>query len=332
MLNKLSKALYAGILLLAVAAPVHAEQSQTTVEVYQVPIHFVFDGKSYTPHDNQESFIYEGSTYVPLRFVAHSLGKAVKWDGSTYTVTIEEPTTTDKPEINQYNTESSNKKVTPTDLTSLELIPSSIQVYLEKINYIFDAVPKLPPDELPGMIYQDTLYVPMRFVSESIGKIIKWDPVTYTISTSLGDADKPAPTDEPNTKPKDDTGTPATGGPGGGSAGGGGGGTVGKPSEASLISSATSQLENLQNSCKSKLTSLFTQYQSANDADTKKALKASGKAEIDSCIAQYNSIKSNLESQLNTNGYSTAIIDEIEAKYNELYELLQQFISSHSGQ
>jgi len=34
------------------------------------------------------SFVYNGKTMVPLRFIAESLGMAVKWDGATKTITI----------------------------------------------------------------------------------------------------------------------------------------------------------------------------------------------------------------------------------------------------
>ena len=38
----------------------------------------------------QKPFIYEGTTYVPLRFVAENLNQPVKWDGSTQTIYIGE--------------------------------------------------------------------------------------------------------------------------------------------------------------------------------------------------------------------------------------------------
>ena len=37
------------------------------------------------------SFVYNGKTMVPLRFVSESLGMTVKWDGDTKTITIASP-------------------------------------------------------------------------------------------------------------------------------------------------------------------------------------------------------------------------------------------------
>lgn len=39
---------------------------------------------------NNKPFVYNGTTYVPLRFVADALGEAVDWDGKTGTVFIGE--------------------------------------------------------------------------------------------------------------------------------------------------------------------------------------------------------------------------------------------------
>lgn len=33
-------------------------------------------------------FVYEGTTYVPLRFMAESLGKEVAWDGKTSSIFV----------------------------------------------------------------------------------------------------------------------------------------------------------------------------------------------------------------------------------------------------
>ncbi|WP_432355342.1 stalk domain-containing protein [Sporosarcina sp. A2] len=48
-----------------------------------------FDGVTKTP--SNKPFVYNGSTYVPLRFVAENLNKEVIWDKSTQSVLINTP-------------------------------------------------------------------------------------------------------------------------------------------------------------------------------------------------------------------------------------------------
>ena len=54
----------------------------------------MFDGVDQTPpggmlgNGNPLGFICAGNTYVPLRWLAQQLGRAVQWDGSTHTVSV----------------------------------------------------------------------------------------------------------------------------------------------------------------------------------------------------------------------------------------------------
>ncbi len=55
-------------------------------------VKLVVDGIKVTPKDVNgkivDPFIYEGTTYVPIRAVGEALGKTVSWDGTTKTVYI----------------------------------------------------------------------------------------------------------------------------------------------------------------------------------------------------------------------------------------------------
>ena len=65
--------------------------SNSSIQVYYVPLQFTFDESEVAPPTDQQGFLYNNRTYLPLRFVIHSLNQAVGWDGDSYTVTITEP-------------------------------------------------------------------------------------------------------------------------------------------------------------------------------------------------------------------------------------------------
>lgn len=77
------------ILTLAVPA-LAAGSSQTLKDVLVGGIRIVVDGEEISPTDANGNpvapMIYNGTTYLPVRAVASALGKAVYWDGPSYTV------------------------------------------------------------------------------------------------------------------------------------------------------------------------------------------------------------------------------------------------------
>lgn len=87
-------------LVAALATPAWADLAKKTIEVYTGATIYI-DGVELHPTDVNgnpvETFIYNGTTYVPLRAVSQSLGKAVNWDGSTQSVYIGEA-----PGVKQY--------------------------------------------------------------------------------------------------------------------------------------------------------------------------------------------------------------------------------------
>ena len=64
------------------------KNQQITAEYSNIKI--VIDGKELTPKDANgnivEPFVYDGTTYLPVRAVGQALGKAVTWDGNASTV------------------------------------------------------------------------------------------------------------------------------------------------------------------------------------------------------------------------------------------------------
>jgi foldase protein PrsA len=58
---------------------------------------------------------------------------------------------------------------------------TDIGVYFRELKYMFDGVEKQPAAEQQGFIYNDTTYVPLRFVAETLGKEVGFDNDTGTI-------------------------------------------------------------------------------------------------------------------------------------------------------
>jgi hypothetical protein len=293
--------------MLGVSAQASAAQAPMDVDVYQVPMHFTFDGKEYAPPVDQQGFIYEGTTYVPIRFISYSLDKAVNWDPNTYTVTIAEPKATEKINISEYklNTQVYSKSTEKFDKS--KLASSNLKVYKEKINYVFDGVKKSPSDELPGYIVDGSLFVPIRFFSESVGKTINWDSETYTVSAVTKEETKPEvklPETKPETKPVT---PPIFGG------GGGGGGGITKPSEASINAEAKERMSALESKAAGVLLELYAKYLATND----ESLKAQGRAYIAETDTKFEQIMSDTETKLTSNGYDRSVIDTYRSDYEK---------------
>jgi len=63
-----------------------------TISVGYRDIRIVIDGEEFIPKDVNgnivEPFVYEGSTFLPVRAISQALGKQVGWDDSTSTISI----------------------------------------------------------------------------------------------------------------------------------------------------------------------------------------------------------------------------------------------------
>lgn len=80
-------------MVMGLATPALATLSGKTIEVF-TGVDIYVDGIKMEPKDANgkpvETFVYNGTTYVPLRAVSQSLGKNVNWDGANQRVYIGE--------------------------------------------------------------------------------------------------------------------------------------------------------------------------------------------------------------------------------------------------
>ena len=81
----------AAVLFAAAAIPAYAAMASKNIDVY-TGVRIFVDGKELLPIDvdgnDVEAFIYEGTTYVPLRAVSEALDSYVSWNKDTKTVYI----------------------------------------------------------------------------------------------------------------------------------------------------------------------------------------------------------------------------------------------------
>lgn len=85
------KSFIAGMLLMTVfmGTTVFAESITKTIQVTTGTIKkILLNGNDVTPSTDKQPFVYNGTTYVPLRYISENFYKNVQWDGKTGTITI----------------------------------------------------------------------------------------------------------------------------------------------------------------------------------------------------------------------------------------------------
>ncbi|MNV60938.1 hypothetical protein D3C71_1534240 [compost metagenome] len=160
-----------------------------------------------------------------------------------------------------------------------------------------------------------SLYVPLRFLSESVGHNISWDQKTKTITAASKAYQEQGGTKNPSPVATSAP-TDATGGAAGGSAAG-----TGKVSYETITSETEAKLTALKDQSQSTLMSIALEYLGAKDEASKKSIKAKGVQQLSAFTASFNSIVADTEQKLNSNGYSTAIISQYRSEFESQLQL-----------
>ncbi len=125
-------------------------------------VRFFINNVSATP--DPPSFAIKGATYVPLRFVSEYLGYSVAWNNATNTIVM-----------NYLGNDSSKNEI----FSYTGKRTKNIDVTYQNINIVMDGK-TLSPDQEP-FIYNGSTYVPLRFISESMGMQVSYDAATSTV-------------------------------------------------------------------------------------------------------------------------------------------------------
>ncbi|WP_339210632.1 stalk domain-containing protein [Paenibacillus sp. FSL L8-0333] len=297
----------------AAVTSVTPKAANNTIKVQSMNVNLIFDGVSIQPPAGQYVFMYNNTTYVPLRFMSYALQKSVAWDAKNVKVTVAEPSSSELVVIKEYLMNATNGN-------STSAAAKNIALNQVKASYVFNGATKALPTGQSSFILNGSLYVPLRFLSESVGHNISWDQKTKTVtaaskayqeqatngSTNNGKDPSPVATPVP---------TDSTGAIGGGSAG------TGKVSYETITSDTEAKLTALKNQSQSTLMSIAFEYVGATDEASKKSIKAKGVQQLASFTASFNSIVADAEQKLNSNGYSTEIISQYKSEFESQLQL-----------
>ncbi|WP_313636673.1 stalk domain-containing protein [Paenibacillus sp.] len=281
--------------------------ANTTIKVQSMNVNMIFDGVSIGTPAGQYVFMYNNTTYVPLRFMSYALQKSVAWDAKNVKVTVAEPSSSELVVIKEYLMNATNGN-------SASAVSKNLVLNQVKASYVFNGATKALPTGQSSFILNGSLYVPLRFLSESVGHNISWDQKTKTITAA-----SKAYQEQVGTKDQFPVATPAptdsTGAAGSGSAG------TGKVSYETITSETEAKLNALKEQSESTLMSILKEYIGAKDEASKKSIKAKGAQQLSSFSATFNSIVADTEQKLNSNGYSTAIISQYRSEFEAQLEI-----------
>ncbi|WP_410514274.1 copper amine oxidase N-terminal domain-containing protein [Paenibacillus sp. BR2-3] len=319
-----------GIAPLTASAPLSASaataaKSTNTIKAQSVDVRMVFDGVSLQPPAGQSVFIYNNTIYVPLRFMSYALQKSVTWDAKNSKVAVAEPSGTERVVIKEYLMNATNGN-------NLSGSAKSVELNAVKASYVFSGSAKSVPSGQSSYMLNGSLYVPLRFLSESVGNGIIWDQKSKTINAASAPYKEQTAgkTTENNGKKPSGAATPApTGGAAGGSSAGAG---TGKASYETITSETEAKLSALQSQSQSALMSIALEYLAAKDDASKASIKARGVQQLASFTSSFNSIVSDAESKLQAGSYDTTIINQYKSEFEAQLQMGQTLAEGMAGQ
>lgn len=285
-----------------------------TVSIKTQSIKLIFDGQELKLPEGQYSFIYQGSTYVPIRYMSYALQKTVGWDAEKFMVSINEPNAQELAELKKQLLLVTTGDKTAQSAQTLAMKPVEAKL-------VFNGKEKALPKGQTLFIYKGSIYVPLRFLSESVGSEIAWDDKTRTVKSESAAYREQNGTggEKPSDPGQDGGGVPGVPG-----------GEIPKQTYEQITANAQSRLETLRNSCSNELIDLAMKYFDATDEAGKTKLKTQISQKVDSCTAKFETIISDVTASLEANNYSTSVIAEYRATFEAEIEAGKKIIGNMS--
>nr|WP_171719813.1 copper amine oxidase N-terminal domain-containing protein [Paenibacillus phytohabitans] len=290
-----------------VTASTATTKASNTIKVQNADVKLLFDGVALQPPAGQYVFMYNNTTYVPLRFMSYALQKSVSWDAKNLKVTVAEPSSSELVVIKEYLMNAT---------TSASFTSKSIALNNVNASYVFSGNNKALPKGQSSYLLNGSIYVPLRFLSESVGNSISWDQKTKTITAnskgyeekntnvnSNGNGSGPTASASP---------TPTSTSEASGS---------GKLSYETITGETEAKLNALKSQSQSTLMGIALEYVNAKDETAKQSIKVRGVQQLTSFKASFNSIVADAEQKLNNNGYSTGIIQQYRDEFESQLQL-----------
>ncbi len=153
-----------------------ASQRDEDLTVSYRTVKIAVDGKLSSPRDASgniiEPFIYEGTTYLPVRGISSALGLKVDFDSSTNTVVITKGVYTDSEYVAPVKTD--DAKITAS-YRDVKITVGGIEV-----------TPKdAAGNDIEPFIYEGTTYLPVRGISAALGREVSFDTADNTVYVGL---------------------------------------------------------------------------------------------------------------------------------------------------
>ena len=152
--------------------PALAADSQPSIISY-AGIRMVVDGDTIVPKDADgnpaEPFLYEDTTYLPVRALANSLGLTVEWDANDGTIRLKQgnfvPRQVGNPPVSRGTRQAALNFQEP----KLELNGRPLTLKTEN---------GLP---VQAILYGDTTYLPLRPLANALGLTVQWESQSNTV-------------------------------------------------------------------------------------------------------------------------------------------------------
>ena len=166
------------LLSFALASTAFALQETRAIDITYRGISITLNGQEIVPVDasgnSVEPFLYNGTTYLPVRGVANALSLDVAWDGTTNTVTLT----------------SGGTPVAPLEAAKSTQGTATVSATYRDISIIIDGVPLVPTDAAGNVVepflIDGTTYLPVRAISEALDLSVSWDNDTSTVALTTG--------------------------------------------------------------------------------------------------------------------------------------------------